>query len=57
MKSLPKPSKGGDVLVQSFLIARASASVDFHVPQGTLCAFGFCAIRAFRIKNDFSNLV
>jgi len=27
--------------------------VDSHVPQGTLCAFGFCAIRAFCVKNKF----
>ena len=32
---------------------RALASVDSHVPQGTPCAFGFCAIRAFRVKNEY----
>jgi len=27
--------------------------VDSYVPQGTLCAFGFCAIRVFCVKNEF----
>ena len=28
-------------------------SVDSYVPQGTLCAFGFCAIRVFCVKNEY----
>ena len=41
------------IIILIFELYSASASVDSHVPQGTLCAFGFCAIRVFRVENEF----